>query len=54
MPHYYGVFNFGLVSTPSQLPRTLETQDDFVQLKAAQILTVLLWFVDMLTFRLLY
>lgn len=27
------------------LPRTLETQDDFVQLKAAQILTVLLWSV---------
>lgn len=28
-----------------RLPRTLETQDDFVQLKAAQILTVLLWSV---------
>lgn len=29
-----------------RLSRTLETQDDFVQLKAAQILTVLLWSVD--------
>jgi V-type H+-transporting ATPase subunit H len=32
----------------SSFPRTLETQDDFVQLKAAQILTVLLWFVNIL------